>query len=200
MRNKQKKAFTLIELMIVITIIWVLAVTLIPQLQWAQARSRDAGRISSITAIEAVLITYFSDEWQYPTNASGHASSTDATTNWNWCLSQADWSVISGLEWLFKWRKAPLDTNRSNTTATCSTKWAFAYYAIEKDWIENNSYLLIANVESYQKANLTLAWVSASNLPKLDSTTDYSTVEWYSWWKLSTEADTANLSVFWTFE
>ena len=55
-KNTQK-GFTLIELMIVIAIISVLAVTLVPQLTWAQARSRDAGRVSSLKNITAVLET-----------------------------------------------------------------------------------------------------------------------------------------------
>jgi general secretion pathway protein G len=65
-RQNTKKGFTLIELMIVIAIISVLAVTLVPQLTGAQARSRDAGRVSSLKNITAVLETYYSDEGQFP--------------------------------------------------------------------------------------------------------------------------------------
>ena len=43
-----KKAFTLIELMIVVVILWVLMSTILPKLTWAQARARDAWRIADL--------------------------------------------------------------------------------------------------------------------------------------------------------
>ena len=55
------KGFTMVELMIVIAIIGVLAVTLIPQLTKAQAKARDTGRSAHLNSISTVLQTYRSD-------------------------------------------------------------------------------------------------------------------------------------------
>jgi prepilin-type N-terminal cleavage/methylation domain-containing protein len=87
---KTKKGFTLIELMIVIAIISVLAVTLVPQLTGAQARSRDAGRVSSLKNITAVLETYYSDEGKFPLSPN-HA------TNENTAAGTACFSSSAGV-------------------------------------------------------------------------------------------------------
>ena len=60
------KGFTLVELMIVIAIIGVLAVSLIPTLTGAQAKARDTGRISALTNIATSMISYKNDAGTYP--------------------------------------------------------------------------------------------------------------------------------------
>ena len=56
-----KKSFTLIEMLIVVVIIGILAAALIPRLQSAQARSRDATRKVDIKSIYTALLLYFAD-------------------------------------------------------------------------------------------------------------------------------------------
>jgi len=196
MRKNKSKAFTLVELMIVISIIWVLAVTLLPKLQWAQARSRDAGRIASVTSVEAVLNTYFSDEWQYPRFPSSQTAGDSINTSaWNWCLSTSDWSIHPKIEWLFTWSKAPLDPHKNNMAAYCQVGWSIGYHSLTKDWIIDNSYLLITNVESYQKANYNM---NSTPIPK-DGTTPYDNVKgttYWTWWKLTSENADALKSVY----
>jgi type II secretory pathway pseudopilin PulG len=54
--------------MIVIVIISLLAVTLVPKLTGAQARSRDASRTASLVSMKAVLTAYYDDYSEYPLN------------------------------------------------------------------------------------------------------------------------------------
>jgi len=146
-RQNTKKGFTLIELMIVIAIISVLAVTLVPQLTGAQARSRDAGRVSSLKNITAVLETYYSDEGQFPEKplAGGAAA--------NGCFSDANGKVNDDLSELLKWGTSPVDPQATNKVGDCNTVASFGYKVLAKSGITNASYILVANVETYKKAN-----------------------------------------------
>jgi len=176
-----QKAFTLIELMIVIAIIWVLAVTLVPQLTWAQARARDAWRISSIKNIAAVLETYNSDEGLFPS-----PSDSVGSTN-SWCLSTSSWAVIDDLANLFKWWKAPLDPQVNNISWNCWVPWVFSYNALTKNGLSKGWYILITNVETDKKANL--------DIKSFNYSSDYTTMSSDDWW-WATEFEQSNYSVY----
>lgn len=62
----KKKAFTLIELLIVIAIIGVLATALFPTIRDAMSRSRDAAKEGDINNIVTALETYNADYGTYP--------------------------------------------------------------------------------------------------------------------------------------
>jgi len=65
------KAFTLIELLIVIVIIGILAVALIPRLTGLQARARDTVRMADLKQIQTALEFYASENnGQYPTTSN----------------------------------------------------------------------------------------------------------------------------------
>lgn len=67
-----RKAFTLIELMIVISIIGVLAAALYPQVGKYMSRGRDAGRITAITNINTALdLTRFDNNGNYLPHSGG---------------------------------------------------------------------------------------------------------------------------------
>jgi len=61
-----KKAFTLIEILIVIAIIGILTVALLPRIQWAQASARNTARKADLNQIATALAAYNGDQWVYP--------------------------------------------------------------------------------------------------------------------------------------
>ena len=61
-----KKAFTLVEMLIVVVIIWILAAALIPRLVWAQSQARDVARKKNIVEISNALEFMYNDKWEYP--------------------------------------------------------------------------------------------------------------------------------------
>lgn len=66
----KKQAFSLIELLIVITIIGILAVALLPTITQGPSRARDVQRITAITDIALALELYYQDRNSYPAQAA----------------------------------------------------------------------------------------------------------------------------------
>lgn len=65
--------FTLVELLIVITIVGILIVGLVPRIIGTPAKARDAARLSDLSQIATGLESYMSDKTVYPRGAaSGH--------------------------------------------------------------------------------------------------------------------------------
>ena len=85
------KAFTLIELLIVIVIIGILAVALIPRLTGAQARARDIARIADMRQMQTALELYNVENGKYPGNS--HYASVQSA----WCTHPINWWSWTGI-------------------------------------------------------------------------------------------------------
>jgi general secretion pathway protein G len=60
------KAFTLVEMLIVVIIIGILAAALLPKLKGAQQRARDTARKANLSQVSTALEMYFNDKGRYP--------------------------------------------------------------------------------------------------------------------------------------
>jgi general secretion pathway protein G len=65
--KKMNKAFTLIEMMIVVIIIGILMGALLPKLKGAQERARDTARKANLSTVSTALQMYYNDNGNYPT-------------------------------------------------------------------------------------------------------------------------------------
>lgn len=75
-----QKAFTLIELLIVIAIIAILTVAFLPGALKAPARARDAGKIKKVQDVVATLEAYNAQKMSYPTDTQKNGClSSDVT-------------------------------------------------------------------------------------------------------------------------
>jgi len=91
---KQKQAFTLVELIVVITILAILWTIAFLSLQWYSKDARDSTRISDINNIEISLELFSLSTWKYPLpdNAQNVTYSWSVVvwkqwTIWNWVVT-----------------------------------------------------------------------------------------------------------------
>jgi len=150
-RNKKvKKAFTLVEMMIVIIIIGILMAALLPKLQWAQQRARDVARKANLSTINTALTMYFNDQGTYPTWA---------------CMM--DKSVRSKLVPSYL-KSIPRDPQAWRTTYWTKTNWCtgwiYAYSSLTKNWAKWGGAVVVANIEAFGKvANWVLSGTTEFN-------------------------------------
>lgn len=142
-----KRAFTLVEMLIVVVIIGILIAALVPRLQWAQARARDTARKADLNQIWTALATYFNDEWKYV---------------WSWCVSDIRDELIPTYI-----SSIPNDPQASRNVAfakdssddeVCTKDWSYWVLSIYNNWAEWWWVVLVANVEESKNANFVLAF------------------------------------------
>lgn len=71
-----KKSFTLVELLVVISIMGLMAAVIVVGVQQARAKGRDAKRVADINLLAQKIQAYYSD----PTNPNNHSFPSDLST------------------------------------------------------------------------------------------------------------------------
>jgi prepilin-type N-terminal cleavage/methylation domain-containing protein len=93
MLKKERKAFTLVELVVVITILAILSTIWFISMLWYLLDTRNSKRISDLSNVFASMKTYKNQRWKYPIPVD-YFSLTNGPTNaiaWQWKL----WKNIS---------------------------------------------------------------------------------------------------------
>lgn len=132
---KYKQAFTLIELIVVITILAILWTISFLSLSWYSELSRDSVRISDLSSIKTSLELFYINSWKYP-----------VTSGW-YDVTYGSWKIWS--QWVFweltlfnveKLDKVPLDplvnkeytysvlANKQEYELAWITEWELSYY------------------------------------------------------------------------
>lgn len=139
MKNKIKtlKAFTLIEMLIVIVIIGILAAALIPRLSNARGRANDTARKATLSQVAAALVSHQIDKWYFP------------QTCWDLSLAST-WLLTAGLD--------SIPTDPANSTVnwfswTSLTQGQYWYCAISKNSQDYAWFVLAATAETEWWAN-----------------------------------------------
>lgn len=162
----QKKAFTLIEMLIVIVIIWVLAAALIPRLTSVRDRANDVARKADLNQISTAIIARQMDHnWTLPGVSTGVVQNVDSIVAelkdaWLDSIPQ-DPKIDASVEWLWiaDWK---------------TTTWQYGYMKLTKNGIANAAFVVMAKMET----------PGASN--RLFRSSDSS-------WRITTDMETTNL-------
>lgn len=140
--NRTKKAFTLIEIMIVVVIIGILAIALFPKLLDALGRASDDARKAELKNIVTAMIQYKSDNQKYPSSPSGECLSP---------TSSVGQELLKG-KYLDK-NRFPADPNSRNKIPACGEAGYFYYKSLSANDIQDNGFMVSAKMENKKKGN-----------------------------------------------
>ena len=147
-----KKAFTLVEMLIVVVIIGILSSALLPRLQGAQAAARDAARKSDLSQLWSAILQYYNNRGEYPDGSWTSAS------NWNMIDVSNIWDRLVKVVEL---SAVPTDPNRKNAiswdvTSANHYSWSqgqYGYAMMKKNTIDDWWYVLAARTETEWGSN-----------------------------------------------
>ena len=167
MKKNTIKAFTLVEMLIVIVIIGILIASLMPRMQSAQWRARDVARKNDLAQIQTAIITSQQDRGVFP----GMTWSVTGATGWLYANAIEDALKTAGMT------QVPWDPNGSNKnfwmwdkkTASDSDvvawSWQYLYMVSKRNGVANAWFVLMAKTEVEWWSN----WVMCSGATTLAS-------------------------------
>lgn len=165
MKKNNVKAFTLVEMLIVIVIIGILIASLMPRMQSAQGRARDVARKNDLAQIQTAIITSQQDRGEYPGMSSWGADSM------TWDKLAEAWISISAIKntLLNAWMSSiPADPNKANVVrglwnATIEAG-NYGYMVTKRNWIADWGFVLMAKTEVEWSSNWVVC-LTGGNLP-----------------------------------
>lgn len=134
-----RRAFTLIELLIVIAIIAILTVVFLPTLRGGQAKARDAARMSLVSDVFATIEKNYNEGTALPDGAGACISDYAANPG----LTLATWLTRVPQTW-------PAITTTAGAGHLCAGGASQLYYKK----VNANSYLLAIELENKDSANV----------------------------------------------
>ena len=166
--KKDKKAFTLVELIVVITILAILWAIAFISMQWYSVTSRDSVRISDMKTMKIWLELYHLQVWNYPEPTNG------IPITYSWWVVWTQWtfwdSVIKNISKLNEKPTDPL-TEVEYTYSIINTRQEFELaWTMEWDSISlNNSMLLQAQARRWRRWTAYTAWNYNSQVAKVST-------------------------------
>lgn len=122
MKSVNKKAFTLIELLIVIAIVGILSSSVLVNMNGARKRARDIKRIMEVSNIQSALEMYYAQYGKYP--------ESDKAGCGNWDVGNVDSPFIPELQ-TFLGKPVPRDMTK---TGNCDGYFYYRYNEWSSDY------------------------------------------------------------------
>lgn len=153
-KSKKLKAFTLVEMLIVIVIIGVLAAAILPNLIGARNRANDVARVAALNKINAGIQAYIADTGRVPDG----------------CGPLSDIATQLGDAWMYEIPTDPSETSSFDWINSSTISWGqYWYCSITANWSEDWAYVIMAKVERAANANYVIEdWANTNHI--LEST------------------------------
>ncbi len=136
-----RKSFTLIELLIVITIIGILAIALVPRISSGPSRARDIQRKADLQNLATAVELYYADHGEYPNSGSFSGTREQACVN-----GGGDFDLTSALSTYFDLPEAP--GNSPTHAIGCDDDYYYMVLSYADGGAFPSSYVLVANMEN----------------------------------------------------
>ncbi|MDR3169166.1 MAG: prepilin-type N-terminal cleavage/methylation domain-containing protein [Candidatus Peribacteria bacterium] len=149
MKKLTFKAFTLVEMLIVIVIIGILIAALLPRLQGAQGMARDTARQTALSQLQAAIVTYQSLNGNRPHGSGTTGDPASNAINTNELVKLVTSNIMSGL---------PTDPNLGNEWTGMNNNYVgtgggFQYLVLAKNTVKKAGFILMAKTEIPGKSN-----------------------------------------------
>ena len=150
MFTNKKKAFTLIEMLIVIVIIGILAAALIPRLSSARSRANDTARKADLQQLATLMNTSIMDTKTLP---AVNGAITGAT-------------IWAALTWVGMNGAIPHDpiSTQANSGIAGWTPGQYTYVPVMKNGVTSGGFVLMAQVELLSNANWVVSGGAVGNI------------------------------------
>lgn len=150
MKKNTIKAFTLVEMLIVIVIIGILIAALMPRMQSAQWRARDVSRKNALAQIQTAIVTSQQDKWNWPLVDS-------ASVKWI-SVSSTGMEELLITAWMSSVPKDPLLSNVVSWLDDGSATWEYLYMVTTRNWTSRWWFVLMAKTEVEWWSNWVVCW------------------------------------------
>ena len=166
MKKNTIKAFTLVEMLIVIVIIGILIASLMPRMQAAQWRARDVARKNDLAQLQTAIISSQSDRRVWPELESGARNGMPISGHIEQTLMDAGMSSV------------PSDPNGSNSfdwlwNSTQYANWKYGYMVSMRNGVSDGWFVLMAKTETEWWTNWVVCSGAGTNIDKWGIKTGY---------------------------
>jgi general secretion pathway protein G len=94
LRRSQQKGFTLLELIVVVTIIGILAGIAVANVKFAQRKAREAALMDNLATMRKAIDNYYADKQHYPSDLNDLVPNYMRRIPKDPITKQTDWEVV----------------------------------------------------------------------------------------------------------